>query len=99
MLRRSAMTPTSPLTPASGVLLEQPHASGDPAAAQWAQTPRTAQAAPAHTSPPPEIEPEPTGTVERVLVGIFVGVPFLAALAAIPLACGWGLGCHDVAIQ
>jgi stearoyl-CoA desaturase (delta-9 desaturase) len=92
------MTPTSPLTPASSALLEPPHASGDPAAQQWAQTPRTAPAAPPRTSPPPEIEPEPAGAGERVLVGLFVGIPFLAVLAAIPLAWGWGLGWHDVAI-
>jgi stearoyl-CoA desaturase (Delta-9 desaturase) len=47
----------------------------------------------------PEIEPEPAGTFERVLVGVFTGVPFLALLAAVPLAWRWGLlGWSDVAI-
>ena len=39
----------------------------------------------------PEIEPEPSGPLERILVGVFVGIPLLALLAAIPLACGLGL--------
>jgi stearoyl-CoA desaturase (delta-9 desaturase) len=35
---------------------------------------------------------------EQWLVGVFVVVPFLAVLAAIPVAWGWGLGWHDVVI-
>jgi len=35
---------------------------------------------------------------ERVAIALFVGVPFLAVLAAIPFAWGWGLGWHDVVI-
>jgi stearoyl-CoA desaturase (Delta-9 desaturase) len=46
----------------------------------------------------PEIEPEPSGAGERFLVGVFVAVPMLALLAAIPLAWGWGLGWHDIVI-
>ncbi|HEX6469557.1 MAG TPA: acyl-CoA desaturase [Streptosporangiaceae bacterium] len=47
----------------------------------------------------PDIDPEPTGTIERVLIGIFTGVPFLALFAAIPLAWGWGLlSWTDIAI-
>ena len=46
----------------------------------------------------PEIEPEPSGTFERVLVGVFVAVPMLALLAAIPLAWGWGLGWREIVI-
>ncbi len=38
------------------------------------------------------------GTGEKVLVGVFVAVPLLALVAAIPLAWGWGLGWHDVVI-
>src|ERR687895_775032 len=38
-----------------------------------------------------DIDPEPNGTFERVLVAVFTGVPFLALFAAIPLAWGWGL--------
>jgi stearoyl-CoA desaturase (delta-9 desaturase) len=38
-----------------------------------------------------DIDPEPNGVVERILVGVFTGVPFLALFAAIPLAWGWGL--------
>jgi stearoyl-CoA desaturase (delta-9 desaturase) len=47
----------------------------------------------------PDVEPEPNGTFERILVGVFTGVPFLALFAAIPLAWGAGLlGWTDVAI-
>jgi stearoyl-CoA desaturase (delta-9 desaturase) len=46
----------------------------------------------------PEIKPEPRPTFERALVGVFVAVPFLALIAAVPLAWGWGLGWHDVVL-
>ena len=56
-------------------------------------------AAPASLEVPrPEIEPEPRPAFERVLVGVFVAVPWLALIAAVPLAWGWGLGWHDVII-
>ena len=44
----------------------------------------------------PEIMPDRSSILERVLVGVFVAVPFLALLAALPLAWGWGLGWHDI---
>jgi stearoyl-CoA desaturase (Delta-9 desaturase) len=31
-------------------------------------------------------------------VGVFVAVPFLALVAAVPLAWGWGLGWHDIVL-
>jgi stearoyl-CoA desaturase (Delta-9 desaturase) len=87
------MTATSPQPPGSSALLEPQPDAGGPAKS------RTEPAAgPPRTSPAPEIEPEPTGAGERVLVALFVGIPFLAVLAAIPLAWGWGLGWHDVVI-
>jgi stearoyl-CoA desaturase (delta-9 desaturase) len=46
----------------------------------------------------PEIMPDRTSIFERVLVGVFVAVPFLALLAAVPLAWGWGLGWHDIVL-
>jgi len=46
----------------------------------------------------PDIEPEPRSRFERVLVGVFVAVPLLALIAAVPVAWGWGLGWHDVVI-
>ena len=36
------------------------------------------------------------GAGHRILVGIFVALPLLALLAAVPFAWGWGLGWHDV---
>src|ERR1022692_308089 len=49
--------------------------------------------------PLPEIEPDPSTTLDRFLVGLFVTIPLLAVLAAIPLAwnLGW-LGWHDIVI-
>jgi stearoyl-CoA desaturase (delta-9 desaturase) len=35
---------------------------------------------------------------ERFAIGVFVVVPFLALLAAVPVAWGWGLGWHDIVI-
>ena len=61
------------------------HAAAPPAAARTSRD-----------LPRPEIEPEPRPVFERVLVAVFVAVPFLALLAAVPLAWGWGLGWHDV---
>ena len=66
----------------------------------------TAAAPPASPAPPggarkgpiPDLQPEPIGSGEKILVGIFVIVPMLALLAAIPLAWGWGLGWHDIVI-
>ena len=49
-------------------------------------------------APRPDIEPEPDSGLDRFLVGLFVTVPLLAVLAAIPLAWGWGLGWHDIVI-
>src|SRR5271155_613070 len=48
--------------------------------------------------PKPEIMPEASSVFDRVLVGVFVAVPFLALIAAVPLAWGWGLGWHDAVI-
>jgi stearoyl-CoA desaturase (delta-9 desaturase) len=48
--------------------------------------------------PKPDLDPEPNGTGERVLVAIFVAIPMLAIFAAVPIAWGWGLGWHDVVI-
>ena len=62
-----------------------------------------APASPAPASPPtsaqPDLEPEPKSAVERVLLVVFVVLPFLALLAAVPVAwaAGW-LGWSDVAI-
>ena len=49
-------------------------------------------------TPKPEIKDEPSTPFQRFLVGLFVGLPTLALIAAIPLAWGWALGWHDVII-
>ncbi|OKI22552.1 fatty acid desaturase [Streptomyces sp. CB03911] len=67
----------------------------------------TVQAGQERTSPP---DPTPQqlvsatrggekqGTAERVTLALFIGVPFLALLAAVPVAWGWGVGWLDLAI-
>jgi stearoyl-CoA desaturase (Delta-9 desaturase) len=46
----------------------------------------------------PDLEPEPESILSRILIGVFVVVPLLAVLAAVPLAWGWGVGWHDIVI-
>jgi stearoyl-CoA desaturase (Delta-9 desaturase) len=41
---------------------------------------------------------EPNSAFQRFLVGLFVAIPMVALVAAIPLLWGWGLGWHDVII-
>jgi len=45
-----------------------------------------------------DLQDKPRGTVEKILVALFVAIPLAALVAAIPLAWGWGLGWHDVII-
>jgi stearoyl-CoA desaturase (Delta-9 desaturase) len=54
--------------------------------------------APAPSRARPDLESEPESIGSRILVGVFVAVPLLAVLAAVPLAWGWGVGWHDVVI-
>lgn len=37
-------------------------------------------------------------TWEQVTLALFIGIPFLAVIAAIPVAWGWGLGWRDIVI-
>jgi stearoyl-CoA desaturase (delta-9 desaturase) len=46
----------------------------------------------------PHLAVERQGLGEQVALGLFIAVPFLALLAAAPVAWGWGLGWRDVAI-
>jgi stearoyl-CoA desaturase (Delta-9 desaturase) len=66
-------------------------------------TDTTSKTAAQRASAPPktplsDLEAEPKGSGEKALVAIFVAIPMLALIAAIPLAWGWGLGWHDVII-
>ena len=49
-------------------------------------------------TPRPDFEDEPSSAFQRFMVGLFVTVPLVALIAAIPLLWGWGLGWHDVVI-
>jgi len=46
----------------------------------------------------PDLDEQQSTPIQRWLVGLFVAVPTLALIAAIPLAWGWALGWHDVII-
>jgi stearoyl-CoA desaturase (delta-9 desaturase) len=48
--------------------------------------------------PKSDFQEEPASLTQRIIVGVFVGVPTLALIAAIPFAWGWGLGWHDIVI-
>ncbi|MFC7303010.1 acyl-CoA desaturase [Streptomyces monticola] len=41
---------------------------------------------------------ERMGTSDRIIVGIFVGVPFLAVIASVVVLWGWGVTWHDLVI-
>ncbi|GAA2146834.1 fatty acid desaturase [Kitasatospora kazusensis] len=41
---------------------------------------------------------EKQGAAERITLGLFIAVPFLALAAAVPVAWGWGLGWLDLTI-
>jgi len=59
----------------------------------------TAAPTASQTTARPELEPEPKSMLEQVLLVVFVVVPFLAVLAAVPLAWGAGwLGWSDIVI-
>ena len=49
-------------------------------------------------TPLPEYQEEQASLFQRIIVGVFTGVPMLALVAAIPFAWGWGLGWHDIVI-
>jgi stearoyl-CoA desaturase (Delta-9 desaturase) len=46
----------------------------------------------------PDLDPDTGSTAHRVLVGLFVILPLLALVAAVPFAWGWGLGWHDIVL-
>jgi stearoyl-CoA desaturase (delta-9 desaturase) len=46
----------------------------------------------------PDLNETPMSRAQQITVGIFVFVPMLALVAAIPFAWGWGLNWHDLVI-
>jgi stearoyl-CoA desaturase (Delta-9 desaturase) len=53
---------------------------------------------PTKTPAEPALESEPKAGWENLVLALFIAVPFLALVAAIPVAWGWGLGWRDLAI-
>jgi stearoyl-CoA desaturase (delta-9 desaturase) len=51
------------------------------------------------TVPKPDMADQQNSMLQRILVGVFTGIPMLALIAAIPVAWAWGLlGWHDIVI-
>src|SRR5690242_21020661 len=50
------------------------------------------------TGPKPLFEESPKALWEQIALYLFVIVPFLGLVAAVPVAWGWGLSWHDVVI-
>ncbi len=48
--------------------------------------------------PRSDLQDEPKGRFEKIMVAVFVVVPMLALIAAVPLAWGWGLGWREAVI-
>jgi stearoyl-CoA desaturase (Delta-9 desaturase) len=62
-------------------------------------TTSTTQAAEIASRPPrSDLQDEPKGRFEKIMVALFVVVPMLALIAAVPLAWGWGLGWREAVI-
>jgi stearoyl-CoA desaturase (Delta-9 desaturase) len=68
-----------------------------PPASATALSPDVAAAAPDRASAP-VLTTEPKAGWENVALAVFIAVPFLALVAAVPFAWGWGLGWRDVAL-
>ena len=49
-------------------------------------------------TPEPVMDPVPVSRFDRLMLLLFIAVPFVALLAAVPVAWGWGLGWLDLAI-
>ena len=73
----------------SSALTDQAPAPGGTLAGAVRTQPRTSR---------PDFADEPNSGFQRFMVGLFVTVPLVALVAAIPLLWGWGLGWHDVVI-
>src|SRR3954449_13332387 len=87
-------------SPASGALDVARARAGSAAATASAREGNAARAAKSAAAKPLASVP---GTmtqarIEQILLAIFIAVPFLAVVAAVPVAWGWGLGWRDVVI-
>ena len=60
--------------------------------------PAGAAAVPVALATESAIATEPKGRYENLALGLFIGIPFLALVAAVPVAWGWGLGWRDVVL-
>jgi stearoyl-CoA desaturase (delta-9 desaturase) len=53
---------------------------------------------PTRAPPRPDIDAKPKSNFELILLVVFIVVPLLAVVAAVPLAWGWGLGWSDLVV-
>ena len=63
-----------------------------------AMTAASAVPAPAAALPSATLGAERKTTGEQIALALFIGIPFMAILAAVPFAWGWGLGWRDIVI-
>jgi stearoyl-CoA desaturase (Delta-9 desaturase) len=75
----------TPPPPVESAVLDQP-------------TTETTTETQARTGPKPLLEETPKALWEQIALYLFVIVPFLALVAAVPYAWGWGLSWHDIVI-
>jgi stearoyl-CoA desaturase (delta-9 desaturase) len=61
-------------------------------------TAETLQKTAPERNPEPVMDPVPVSRFDRMMLLLFIAVPFLALIAAVPVAWGWGLGWLDLAI-
>jgi stearoyl-CoA desaturase (delta-9 desaturase) len=61
-------------------------------------TAETLQKTAPERNPEPVMDPVPVSRFDRLMLLLFIAVPFLALIAAVPVAWGWGLGWLDLAI-
>jgi len=61
-------------------------------------TAASAVPAPAAALPSATLGAERKTTGEQIALALFIGIPFMAILAAVPFAWGWGLGWRDIVI-
>src|SRR4051794_18882130 len=98
MTTDATTAPTS--SPSNGALDAARARAGSAAAAASTRAGNAARAAKTAASKPLAYVP---GTVaqariEQVLLAIFIAVPFLAVVAAVPVVWGWGVGWRDVVV-
>ena len=78
--------------------LSRPASVSSPSASSRSVPSAPVPSGPVPSGPEPVIDPVPKRRGEQTALFLFIVVPFVALLAAVPVAWGWGLGWLDLAI-